>query len=535
MVKQRKKRDISIKVGDVYKTNSYGNVTVLDVKAYNAVTVEFENTGNKQITTGASVVSGMLTDKKLFDETKLMFVGKICSTKSCGDAEIISVNGTKCTIKFLNSGNIQIVESGNLRKGLVKDKALFEEEREYKVGSIYKTKSYGEVEVVDIVNSHNVLVKFLNTGNVEKVSSGNLKKGNISDRKSFEDSYKFKVGDVIKSNNYGDFTILEFVNGAKAHVLVRFHDTGSVVKTTLSQVGSGAVKDPESTVFAPKHLGTNRFCVYIHKDSEGVVRYVGQGLYKRAKAILGRNSKWNELFKETKPIVEYVKQGISKRDAEELEQELILRHSDTIVNHVKNTSKAREMDFDLFNKYFYVSEDSCSGLKFKVEYNNHVKDEDAYDSMPKGYYVVYLNKKYHLVHRIVWLLTHGAISKDMVIDHKNLNRSDNSLSNLALVDMSHNMRNRMLPLPSSGYRNISMKTYKNGIVSFTVNYTKPLHDASSKVVFSTTKYEDSVIAFMEAYAYREKLISDGVLMEVIKSGEKPIEEMKLFLKSSVKE
>lgn len=531
MVERRKKRGISIKVGEVYKTNAYGNVKVIDVKSYKDILVEFENTGNKQSTPGSSLLTGMLADKKLFEETKLMYIGKICNTKSFGDAEVLSVDGTKCTIKFLNTGNVQVVESGNLRKGLVKDKALVDETCEYKVGSVHKTNSYGDVEVIGVINSHNVLVKFLNTGNVEKVSSGNLKKGNVGDNKFFEESYKFRVGDVFRSNKYGDFTILEFVDGTKKHVLVEFHSTGSVVKTTLSQVSTGAVKDPHSNQFTPKPLGDNRFCVYVHKDEEGVVRYVGQGLYKRAKSILGRNKKWNDLFNNTKPVVEYIKQDITKKEAEELEQNLILKHSSTIVNKVINTSKAREMDFDTFNKYFYVSDDSRSGLKFKVDYNSHCKDDDAYDSVAKGYYTVSLDRKNYLVHRIIWLLTHGTISKEMVIDHKNHNRSDNSLSNLALVDMSSNMRNRALPLPNSGYRNIGMKIYDSGVVGFTVNYTKPLHDSRTKVVFSTTKYENPVSAFMAAYTYRENLISDGVLLGVIKNGEKPIEDMKTYLQS----
>lgn len=531
----RQKRNVSIKEGTVYTTTSYGDVLVLKVEAYKKILIKFLNTGNEQIVAGGSLLTGQITDRKLFEETKLIYVGKIFNTQTFGSVEVVAVDNQKCTVKFLNTGNIQVVEAGNLRRGLIKDRKYVDENCEYKVGTLHKTKSFGEVEVVEIIDSHNIIVKFLNTGNTYKVSGGNLKKGNVSDNKHYEDTYPYKVGDILASNNYGNFTILEFIAGRKDKIKVKFEDTGAVVVTTLSQAAVGTVKDPESNVFTPKELGSNRFCVYLHKDKTGVVRYVGQGLYKRAKAILGRNKKWNEIFKDTPPIVEYVKTNISKTEAEELEQELIAAHSDTIVNMVKTYSRAREMDYELFNKYFYISEDSNSGLKFKIDYNTHKAGDDAYDNLSKGYYVVYLNRVNYLVHRVIWLLAHKTISSSMVVDHKNRNRGDNKLSNLSLVSMSHNMRNRTLPLPSSGYRNISMKVSHTGVISFVVNYTKPLHDSRDKETFSTVNCPDSVTAFLEAYKKRDELIAKGILLDVIKNGERPIEDMKNYLLSLNKE
>lgn len=532
---ERKKRNISITVESVYNTTAYGEVLVLDVKSYKEITVRFLSTGNEQMVSGGSLIIGQIVDKKLFNDTKLMYIGKICSTKSYGDVEVISIDAQKCSVKFIDTGNVQTVEIGNLRKGLIKDKILVEEICKYKVGSTHKTNSSGYVEVIENTNAHNLIIKFNNTGNIQKVHAGNLKKGNVSDIQHYEDNYPYKVGDILDSNNYGAFTLIEFINNRKDKVSVKFHDTGTIVKTTLSQVAIGAVKDPNSTVFVPKELGDNRFCVYLHKDSSGIIRYVGQGLYKRASAILGRNKKWNEVFKYQPPIVEYVKTGISKTEAETLEQELIEKYADTIVNCVRTYSGAREMDYEIFNEYFYVSESSVSGLKWKINYNGHKAGDDAYDYITKGYYVVYLNKSNYLVHRVIWLLVNGEISKDMVVDHKNRVRGDNCISNLSLVSMSHNMRNRVLPLPSSGYRNIEMNISKTGIIRFTVNYTKPLHDSRDKISFSTITYLCPFKAFMDAYNYRDKLIAQGTLLDIIKQGEKPIEDMQEYLLSLNKE
>ena len=72
-----------------------------------------------------------------------------------------------------------------------------------------------------------------------------------------------------------------------------------------------------------------------------------------------------------------------------------------------------------------------------------------------GYVVVGLNKKRYYVHRLIWWLLNGELPSDQ-IDHKNGDRSDNSIKNLRCVDgfenhlnLKKNSRNK------SGYTGVS--------------------------------------------------------------------------------
>lgn len=48
-------------------------------------------------------------------------------------------------------------------------------------GSTFPTKSHGEVVVLEYINSKNIVVKFLNTGNIETVRASNLTSGLVKD------------------------------------------------------------------------------------------------------------------------------------------------------------------------------------------------------------------------------------------------------------------------------------------------------------------------------------------------------------------
>ena len=52
-------------------------------------------------------------------------------------------------------------------------------------GKVFKTKNYGDVVVLDYYNARDVTIKFLNTGNVRKTGTSELKKGEIRDNEAF--------------------------------------------------------------------------------------------------------------------------------------------------------------------------------------------------------------------------------------------------------------------------------------------------------------------------------------------------------------
>ena len=52
-------------------------------------------------------------------------------------------------------------------------------------GNVYPTKSYGDVLVLEYINHRDVTVKFLNTGNVRKTATSEIRKGEIRDNEAF--------------------------------------------------------------------------------------------------------------------------------------------------------------------------------------------------------------------------------------------------------------------------------------------------------------------------------------------------------------
>lgn len=62
-------------------------------------------------------------------------------------------------------------------------------------GCVFKTKNYGDVVVLDYCNARDVTIKFLNTGNIRKTGTSELKNGEIRDNEAFP-VYKVGVMDV---------------------------------------------------------------------------------------------------------------------------------------------------------------------------------------------------------------------------------------------------------------------------------------------------------------------------------------------------
>ena len=62
-------------------------------------------------------------------------------------------------------------------------------------GSVFKTNNYGDVVVLEYNNVSDVTIKFLNTGNIRKTATSELRKGEIRDNEAFP-VYKVGVMDI---------------------------------------------------------------------------------------------------------------------------------------------------------------------------------------------------------------------------------------------------------------------------------------------------------------------------------------------------
>ena len=69
-------------------------------------------------------------------------------------------------------------------------------------GAVFKTNNYGDVEVTEYIDSHNITVKFLNTGAIKNTTTSALTTGILKDSE-VHDTHKYGVMDIPKSVGRG--------------------------------------------------------------------------------------------------------------------------------------------------------------------------------------------------------------------------------------------------------------------------------------------------------------------------------------------
>lgn len=120
-------------------------------------------------------------------------------------------------------------------------------------------------------------------------------------------------------------------------------------------------------------------------------------------------------------------------------------------------------------KYFYLSADSPSGLKWICDprgardYRAGSKSSDK--RAKTQYWKVQLNGKELFVHRVICTLLYGQIPEGLVVDHIDGDGLNNSQENLRLVPVRLNNRNKR------AQKNLSTETDFTG-VSYVVQSTK---------------------------------------------------------------
>lgn len=94
---------------------------------------------------------------------------------------------------------------------------------------------------------------------------------------------------------------------------------------------------------------------------------------------------------------------------------------------------------DMYDSFKY-----CDGkLVYAKKVNNRIKvGQEVGKQGNRGYRLVSINRKTHLVHRVIWEMHYGAIPDGYVIDHINGDKSDNHIENLRIATQSQNVNNQ---------------------------------------------------------------------------------------------
>lgn len=59
----------------------------------------------------------------------------------------------------------------------------------FEVGNVFDTRESGKAEIVEYISSKQVVVKFLNSGNIKSVNTSNLRTGRIKDAELFAKTF----------------------------------------------------------------------------------------------------------------------------------------------------------------------------------------------------------------------------------------------------------------------------------------------------------------------------------------------------------
>lgn len=257
-------------------------------------------------------------------------------------------------------------------------------------------------------------------------------------------------------------------------------------------------------------MSENNKCVYLHKDKEGIVRYVGSGSIFRANITNAKSCRCKQyedfVTNHGKLEVEIVAKSLSKIEAENLERDLFDKYQETILNRNRPSSEI-PLTKEMFEKFLYYDETSLSGLRWKISvgrFNRIKANSQAGCLNDGGYYLVRLNNKLYKAHRIIVVL-HGINVSGKVVDHIDRDGSNNKILNLRVVSQKENMQNvsehKLSSINKSGVQGVHYHKRGYWVASW---YE---HGKIKRKYFKITKYSSSEEALTAATEYRKQMVN----------------------------
>ena len=275
----------------------------------------------------------------------------------------------------------------------------------------------------------------------------------------------------------------------------------------------------------------NRYYVYTHtRSKDGIVFYVGKGTGVRA---YSRDSSqtWRDFIGDDLYNIAIVAMDLSNNEAIELEQQMIENPEENwqLVNRNKSVP-FKELDYELFNEWFYYDDTSPTFLKWKktASNNNHPKfgKKDCpagYHTVKSRYTIVKLKGKIYKVHRIILTLHGIEIPDGYVVNHKDCNSTNNCIDNLEVVTQQINAqlkRDFVHNIPQGSSPNVGIRIIERyNKIYVTARYVNAEGNRITKTL-STFNRDDVDVFVSELSEWRKNSINEKVEILRNKSGEK---------------
>lgn len=141
----KNKPRVKISAGDIFKSNNYGLMTVVENNTSKAILIEFNDTGNRYLATSSAVIRGLVRDveyaKKISNERKL-----------------------KVAVERRRISNNKRVEKDN----------EFNNFKTEEIGRVFNTKKYGPLAIIEFIDRSFVNVRFHKTGTIVRAGYNSL-------------------------------------------------------------------------------------------------------------------------------------------------------------------------------------------------------------------------------------------------------------------------------------------------------------------------------------------------------------------------
>jgi hypothetical protein len=302
-----------IKCGDILSSNSNGDFEILEISRHQ-VKIRFTQSGYETSCYKSQIKKGEVRDHSIDHTPDDMAVGALHVTNSGDIVKVLRYGGADdVDIEFKSTGYIyKSTRAKQVRDGAVQDRSLL-----MQVGEIYDSNRCGKIKVIQYKNSSNVIVEFLNTGEIVLSQASRIRIGEVVDPTVDHTPRDMINGTSFFHSELGEYVVEGYVNSD--NVTIRFIVTDGISIQTSTQVRSKKVSDP----MRPSAYGFN-----MSKPAN---------LYLVHWSGLGRN---------------YLKFGITNR---------------VVMERVAEQARRSDLDWELVNVYHYNSGVDAFNLEQKIK------------------------------------------------------------------------------------------------------------------------------------------------------------------------
>lgn len=127
-----------------------------------------------------------------------------------------------------------------------------------------------------------------------------------------------------------------------------------------------------------------------------------------------------------------------------------------------------------------------------------------------GYIRIVFNRRFYLAHRLAWAVHYGSIPPQSYIDHIDLNRTNNAISNLRICTPSENAANQCGHKDSvTGIKGVTIRK-KTGtyVATITVNGKQIYLGDYPSIKEASDKYDEASLKYFGSFA-RFNLIGES--------------------------